>query len=193
MPSRKSNAQPCTCQNCGNTFMPRYGRANRFCSRKCYYVGKVLPPATRFLRNVSPPNERGCTLWTGFRDPKGYGRFAPSGTHATLAHRWSYEQRFGKIPPGLAVCHRCDVPACVNPDHLFVGTIIDNNADCKAKGRVAHGGAHGHAKLTEADVVTIRRLASQGEKAVALAARYGVVRNTIYRVISPARKHWSHV
>lgn len=80
----------------------------------------------------------GCWRWKGTHIWNGYGRFGVGGAHV-LVHRFAYEQAFGPIPEGMWVLHRCDVRDCVRPDHLFLGTVIDNVHDMMAKGRRVDG------------------------------------------------------
>lgn len=78
----------------------------------------------------------GCWIWPGWRRGQYGGLFVPGGRRqSALAHRWSYEQFVGAVPEGMKVCHRCDTPLCVNPDHLFLGTQADNVRDMVQKGR----------------------------------------------------------
>jgi HNH endonuclease len=107
----------------------------------------------RFEQFVSPEPNTGCWLWTGGYSANGYGRF-----NQTQAHRFSWELVHGPIPDGLQACHKCDVRACVNPEHIFIGTQSDNLRDMVQKGRdnPRRGEQHGRTKLTEEDVVKIR-------------------------------------
>ena len=79
----------------------------------------------------------GCWLWQGSRNNKGYGQLSKGGRSggSVLTHRYSWEIHNGPIPDGLCVCHRCDNPPCVNPEHLFLGTYKDNAVDRRDKGR----------------------------------------------------------
>lgn len=81
----------------------------------------------------------GCWLWTGSKFSQGYGRIHRH-SQALKCHRLAYELAIGPIPEGLFVCHRCDVRACVNPDHLFLGSSQDNNDDMRSKGRSNYTG-----------------------------------------------------
>jgi hypothetical protein len=88
--------------------------------------------------------DSGCWLWTAGKRGGGYGGFnvGPKSIQRNMAaHRVSWLIHKGELPPGLQVCHRCDNPLCVNPDHLFLGTGFDNMKDCAAKGRIIPGGS----------------------------------------------------
>jgi hypothetical protein len=93
-----------------------------------------------------------------------------------LAHRVAWGLERGPIPEGLCVLHRCDNPPCVRVDHLFLGTVGDNNADRDAKGRhvALRGEEHGSAKLTEAQVAAIRELASADVPQALIAQAVGI-------------------
>ena len=140
----------------------------------------------RFSRNVNVNDPSGCHLWTS-GTKAGYGYLSVN-KRWTLAHRYSWELKRGPIPKGMFVCHACDVPACVNPDHLFLGTSADNMRDMAAKGRSTHGKRNQGAKLTEQDVIAIR-----GDRRVqqVIADEYGVWQGTI-SAIQRGQK-WSRV
>lgn len=129
--------------------------------------------ATRVERHIERVTESGCWLWTG-ASVSGYGAINIGTKGGVLAHRVLWEMTFGPIPDGLFVCHRCDVRACVNPHHLFLGTNADNMADCHAKGRGSYGSTRPAAKLTEDQVREIRARRATGESTKALGREYGV-------------------
>ena len=94
------------------------------------------PLAERFARFVVPEPNSGCWWWVGALDRHGYGRFSVARCVARFAHRVMWELERGEIPGGMDVLHHCDVGACVNPGHLWVGTARDNTQDCARKGRL---------------------------------------------------------
>ena len=120
---------------------------------------------------VAEPNS-GCWIWTGTVHGKGYGHIWYNGS-CNKAHRVSYEVYVGEIPEGMVVMHRCDNPACVNPDHLILGTNQENMDDRNKKMRQAHGESHSKAKLTDELVRHIRSL-PKGFNQSALARELGV-------------------
>ncbi len=128
----------------------------------------------RFESKVYPEPNSGCWLWEGNISTGGYGRFGINYTRP-YAHRFSYESYVGPIPDGLLVCHKCDVPACVNPAHLFLGTDLDNTRDMLAKGR-----ARPRRKLSDDEVARIRADYTSGvHSQTALARSYGVTQSWI--------------
>jgi DNA-binding transcriptional regulator YiaG len=131
----------------------------------------------RFWSKVDKSGE--CWIWTAFRS-KGYGMFQLKGK-AEGAHRIAYTLAYGPIPEGMFVCHACDNPPCVRPDHLWLGTIQDNNRDRDQKGRADYDGEKNpHAKLTQAQVDDIRYLYETGNYTrQALADTYGISVSTI--------------
>lgn len=136
------------------------------------------------------PGAGGCLLWTGCLNRYGYGQISVGGKK-TLAHRLAWLTENGPVPAGLHVLHRCDVPACINPAHLFLGTNADNMADKVAKGRSSSGERHGRAKLTDAAVRSIRVRLAASETCASIARDFGVSRETISDI--KTGRAWSHV
>lgn len=141
----------------------------------------------RFMEKVSPEPNSGCWLWTSSLDSSGYGTFWKD-RMANKAHRLAYEAFVGPISEGMQVCHKCDVRTCVNPDHLFLGTIQDNMNDRNKKLRHAHGERHARAKLTEDQVREIR---SSSIGVVEAGNIYGVKSGVISKIRN--RNIWRHV
>lgn len=151
--------------------------------------------ADRFWGRVDKSNgPDACWLWMGCTSSFGYGRMKIDGRDMHT-NRVSWELHNGEIPAGMKVLHRCDNPPCVNPAHLFLGTSADNTHDMIAKGRSRAAGVVGesnhNSKLTEGDVVEIRRCYNAGEKRANLARRFDVNLALICRIV--AREIWRHV
>lgn len=147
----------------------------------------------RFWEKVNKRAGSECWLWTGSKTHFGYG-IMHIGPDAWVVHRISWVIHFGEIPPGLYVLHRCDVPNCVRPSHLWLGTYTDNNQDCLRKGRriMPKGECVASSKLTGEDVITIRNLFDTGKHSKAGIARmFGVTDTMIGNIIR--RKWWRHI
>lgn len=127
----------------------------------------------RFLSHLEVCPKSGCWLWKSYKTPRGYGSMGMPGQRPEIASRVSWRLYRGRIPEGMLVCHLCDVPACCNPDHLFLGTPQDNRLDALQK----HGG--GNSKLTWDEVFAIR---ASEESQEALAEKYGVSPKTVWAI-----------
>lgn len=133
------------------------------------------------LQNYATVPESGCWLWLGGWDNDGYGKINKNGKTVAYAHRFFYQIHKGEIPDGKLVLHKCDSPACCNPDHLFLGTHADNALDKCRKGRLRNGRrkdkippetvnaivsssgtVRGTARLHGVSLPTVRRLRSNG-------------------------------
>lgn len=155
----------------------------------------------RFWKKVAK-SKNGCWLWTASTLGKnGYGQFSSNGKTRS-AHRVAYALTRGDIGE-FCVLHRCDARLCVNPEHLFLGTLADNNADRAAKGRSSRGDAHysrlhpeqlargdanGNAKLTEKDVRAIRASVNLQHE---IAAKFGVSLSQVNRI--RRGEYWRHL
>lgn len=137
--------------------------------------------AFRLERNSIPEPNSGCWLWTGSRVRGGYGKFNP----LLRAHRVSYEEYKGPIPNGMFVCHRCDTPSCINPNHLFLGLPKDNVEDMMAKGRMPLWNRRKDTKLTGEQVEQIRMSSARKQE---LADFYGVSVSLIRLICKGTRR-----
>ena len=148
----------------------------------------------RFWAKVDVRGADDCWEWTACKS-NGYGRIGRGGKGGKMeqAHRVSWEFHNGEIPDGLQVLHTCDNPPCCNPGHLFLGTPAVNAADRDTKGRQAdfRGEGNSSARLTEAQVVEIRRRHNAGETQAALGIEYGVANQHVSGIVNG--KKWAHV
>lgn len=190
-------------------------RTNRLCdgagrSYGCVYGvlqlgASVRSIIERFWARVDAATPDKCWIWKGAKTAAGYGtimsepRRRSAENRTLLAHRVSYMIHHGN-PGRLFVCHRCDNPPCVNPNHLFAGTQSDNMRDCRKKertidftspGKRRRGDEHWKAKLTTADVISIREARRTGTPISVLGNIHGVDKSTIARV--SRGDSWGHV
>ena len=121
----------------------------------------------------------------------GYANFF-IGKKSFRVHRLSYEHYFGVIPNGIGVCHHCDVPNCVRPDHLFLGNQKDNLLDCKNKKRTTIGIKNAMAKLSDSKIFQIRKIyESKSETQRSIAKLFGVTQSNVSRIVN--KSLWNHV
>ncbi len=173
------------CRTCERPFFARKDRENPYCCRACWHPKTVIQ---RFLDLIDTTGD--CWLWLGHPGATGYGKI-----DGVSAHRFSYELVHGPIPKldtyhGWCVCHHCDNPRCINPDHLFLGTPKDNSRDCVRKGRhrVMRGESHCNAKVT-ADKVRAIRVDTRCYAEI--AAEVGLSISTVQKIRS--RTSWRSV
>ncbi len=161
----------------------------------------------------------GCFLWHAAAHPRGYGVFAITRKNLVAAHRYAFQRKNGGIPVGMVICHKCDTPACVNPDHLFIGTQADNLRDASNKNRLRTGDnspsrmrpdlisdgvrkwakehperlARGErrSKLSTEDVLTIRKLCKEGIAQSKIALMFSIHQVSVSMI--NLRKRWGHI
>jgi hypothetical protein len=151
---------------------------------------KELSLEERFQAGLGPKDPvTGCIEWIGAKND-GYGLIR-RGSQLARTHCLAWELKHGPIPEGMCVCHHCDNPSCCNTEHHFLDTKAGNTADMVEKGRQAKGEKHGRAKLTEADVLEIRRRIAAGESQSSIAADFGIHHTTVGAIKSG--KRWSHL
>jgi hypothetical protein len=161
---------------------------------------KPKSPEIRFNEYAMPVPEAGCWLWTGAIASNGYGRFKVDGK-PVVASRFAWSMANGEIPTGMLVCHKCDTPSCVNPNHLFIGSHQDNMDDRERKGRISLGAKHaasfstratgehnGNSKITAQQASEIR---ADGRPQRAIAATHGVTQALVSLI--KQNKIWRNV
>ncbi len=155
-------------------------------------MGYPSQPLTkeRIEQNVVRVPESGCWIWDGAVSSSGYGKLRSKYTQHT-AHKVSYEVFKGPIQPGKYVCHHCDVRACVNPEHLFLGSPKENQQDMAKKMRHAYGDRNGNSKLSEDQAKSILSMRNSGKTKTSVGDAFGVSRVAVAKIWSGAL--WSHL
>lgn len=152
------------------------------------------PTAERFWEKADRSDPFGCWEWQAGMMPSGYGAFAMDGGGSKGAHRAAWELTHGPIPAGMCVCHHCDNRRCVNPNHLFLGTPMDNSRDMVIKGRQRVGGSgvelsrkHEAEAQRRANKIArleeFRMMRRQGFKLRQIAATYGVSESLVCHIL----------
>ena len=142
-----------------------------------------MGPSRRTPNSLAP-----CWLWTGRVEKDGYGL---SSHLSKRAHRASWIMAYGQIPKGLCVCHSCDTPSCVNPDHLWLGTHVQNNLDMRAKGHLSPLftlSMNPPAVITDEQKAVIAALTSDGRSVRYIAKHVGLNPSTVYKQMKSLRK-----
>ena len=194
MPRPRAIRTDFVCKLCKNVFQRVPSQIKRgninFCSRRCSDSASTVPLFERFAKYIGERTPSGCILWAGtVQKQTGYGVIQGNERGVIGAHRVAYERRYGPIPEGAHVLHKCDVRMCINPEHLFTGSNLDNIADMISKGRNHKGESASNHVLTEAQVRAIRDEYTYGA-ASKLAARYGVRPRQIHRIVRRERWAW---
>lgn len=145
----------------------------------------------RFYEKIRVDKETGCQEWIAALNSDGYGKFGIDGSWV-LAHRFSWTLVYGSIPCGMLILHKCNNPKCVNPSHLYVGTDADNARDMlEADPYCRSGEANNRAKLSNSNVIEIRRLLSEGVMQKDIAPIFGVHSGSISKIANG--KIWNHI
>ena len=187
---------PSICIYCNKEFLAYKSQikkgTGKYCSKSCAGQARELPPEQKLWKNTTIPEDRSkCWIYNRMTG-EGYGDMSNRKVYRR-AHRFSWELHYGPIPEGMYVCHKCDVRNCVNPDHLFLGTHQDNQIDKIKKGRSKHprGSESGGAKLTEIQVLSIKKAIKEGIRLIKLARLYNVSDHCIGSI--KMGRTWAHI
>ena len=171
-----------------NAYNRRTGKVKEYpcegCSKLCYkkYEKAFCSDMCRFMHYVDKQED--CWIWIGHKNNNGYGIFGFKYKNSSIASRVSYELFKGPIEESKFICHTCDNPSCVNPDHLWAGTHVENMMDMTEKGRQS-------SKLTNVEVFKIRKLHEEGYSNSKLMELFNTSSCQISNIIH--RRTWKHV
>jgi len=169
-----------------------------YTNESIFYIKRTMKSIQyRFWKKVDVKSNDECWNWKGYIDLLGYGKLGTTQGRTGFAHRVSWElANDSLVPDGLVICHRCDNPSCVNPSHLFLGTVADNNQDRHNKGRTKSPSNKGEnnpaAILTKVQVIEMRDHKEKGTLSPKeMSIKYGIALNTVYEVLR--KRNWKDV
>lgn len=157
------------------------------CVKKIKSVRKPQPILERLMSKIRYTES--CWIWEGTKY-KGYGCIQIKGKHCR-PHRLLFEHFKGEIPKGMSLCHFCDNPSCVNPDHLWIGTTQDNSNDMIKKGRSLKGTKNHKCIIDDDKALYIRFLCDNGYSVLSISKYFDISRGAIYAI--KYRKNWKHL
>lgn len=188
-----------SCGYCGKTvhkIISKFeGRSKVFCNDICCTKYRATKPSALKKKIDYKIDENGCFNCISHKPCKGgYPQITYNRTPQRL-HRFIFKEMFGEIPEGLVVRHKCDNRVCINPEHLELGTIQDNNNDRITRGRTAKGEKAGNSRLKQMQVVEIKKILASNkvnhDLIIKIASDYSVHENTIYDIY--CKRTWKHV
>jgi hypothetical protein len=192
----KDSQRYCRVDGCDRTILAR-GLCSKHYSRFKSHGDTEIVKVTHFKGSLKDriifwskkDDKTGCWNWQGARNSDGYGNTTID-NKSVGAHRAAYMAFKGEIPKGMSICHKCDNPACCNPDHLFLGTHTDNIRDMHVKGRanICHGEKCGQSKISRKDAVSIYVSQFLGIPTKELSKKYGIVRDYVRYI--QRKKSW---
>ena len=181
------------CKNC-----KKFPAREKFCSRHCHNAYRKRPEVIiqRFWKHVTRGEDNECWVFSHKTASSSYQTFKyrrGSKIISKSAHVFSYILAHGKVPKGKIICHTCDVPRCVNPNHLFPGTYAENAQDCVAKGRYPHakGEDSRYHKFTDEIVLLCRKLLSEGYSQREIGEIVGMSQRNVSDIAR--RRTWTHI
>ncbi len=182
-----------TCK-CGKVFhvIPYRVKTAKYCSMNCPSRRKQTSQE-EFLSKVYPEPNTGCWLWSGaYHYIGGHGSInAKNHNGFAWAHRFSYFIHKGDFDRTKLICHTCDNPACVNPDHLYIGTTKTNSDDKVSRNRQMRGEKYPLSKLKESDIISIRSLNNSGIQQKDICKEFGLSSAMVSLIVN--RKRWAHI
>lgn len=170
---------------------PSYVKLGRgkYCSRECMSKREVYKREPKKIIFVE--NEKGCFICISHaKDWDGYPLLKRKGKMLRIS-RFIYQECYGEIPEKMVVRHKCDNPHCINPEHLEIGTYKQNSLDMTSRGRQAKGSRNGASKITEKDVLTIRKMRKEGKTLKEIASIFNLSMTSVFNICK--RRNWKHV